>query len=141
MLLSARIEGFRTNRPDEWTMDEFARQARALEDALKDARAGLQYIQETSPDTYGVGFDRVYDKAAKALEEQSTTNPELITPIQESTECTADEMDAMREWVRAEIAYEFASNEEGSDGYRQSAHGERDYAENCFQILKSMAVN
>lgn len=48
---------------------------------------------------------------------------------------TRDQLEVMREWIRAEIAYETASNEEGSDGYRQSAHGERDYAENCFQLL------
>ncbi len=49
-----------------------------------------------------------------------------------------DQYEALREWVRAEIAYETASNEEGSDGYSQSAHGERDYAENCFQMLKEV---
>ena len=45
------------------------------------------------------------------------------------------QMEALREWVRAEIEYAMASNEEGSDGYRQSAHSERDYAENCYQKM------
>lgn len=38
--LSEKLERYRTDRPDEWTMDEFARQARQLEDALLDARSG-----------------------------------------------------------------------------------------------------
>lgn len=49
-----------------------------------------------------------------------------------------DKFEALREWVRSEIAYETASNEEGADGYRQSAHAERDYAESCFQTLKDI---
>ena len=36
MRLSEKLERYRTDRPDEWTMDEFARQARQLEDALLD---------------------------------------------------------------------------------------------------------
>ena len=52
-----------------------------------------------------------------------------------------DQLEALREWVRAEIDYEMASNEEGADGYRQSAHNERDYAENCFNIFKKLNIN
>lgn len=67
MRLSVMLENMRTDRPDEWTMDEFARKARAMEDALIDARAGLSYIQQQHGNLYGVGFNRVEEKAAKAL--------------------------------------------------------------------------
>lgn len=66
--LSEKLERYRTDRPDEWTMDEFARQARQLEDALLDARSGLRYVQQTQGNVYGVGFDRVEEKAKIALE-------------------------------------------------------------------------
>ena len=69
MRLSEKLENYRTDRPDEWTMDEFARQARALEDALLDARSGMKYIRDTHGNLYGVGFDRVEEKANKALDE------------------------------------------------------------------------
>lgn len=67
--LSEKLERYRTGRPDEWTMDEFARQARLLEDALLDARSGLRYIKQSHGELYGVGFDRVETKAAVALAE------------------------------------------------------------------------
>ena len=68
MQLSEKLERYRTDRPDEWTMDEFARQARQLEDALKDARSGMLYIRQAHGNLYGVGFDRVEEKAKKALD-------------------------------------------------------------------------
>lgn len=68
MKLSELIEKMRTDRPDEWSMDEFSRKARQLEDALLDARSGMRYIKETHGYLYGVGFDRVEEKAAKALD-------------------------------------------------------------------------
>ena len=68
MRLSTLIEKMRTDRPDEWSMDEFARKARQLEDALLDARSGILYIRETHGNLYGVGFDRVEEKAAEALD-------------------------------------------------------------------------
>ena len=68
MRLSELIEKMRTDRPDEWTMDEYARKARHLEDALLDARSGMKYIRETHGNLYGVGFDRVEEKAVKALD-------------------------------------------------------------------------
>lgn len=71
MKLSELIDKKRTDRPDEWSMDEFARKARGLEDALLDARSGMRYIRETHGNLYGVGFDRVEEKATKALNEQS----------------------------------------------------------------------
>ena len=67
MRLSEKLERYRADRPDEWTMDQFARQARQLEDALLDARSGLRYIREAHGDFAGVGFDRVEDKATAAL--------------------------------------------------------------------------
>lgn len=71
MMLSDKLEKYRTDRPDEWTMDELARQARALEDALMDARSGLRYVLETHGRLHGVGFDRVEEKAEKALSDTS----------------------------------------------------------------------
>lgn len=68
MKLSEKLERYRTDRPDEWTMDEFARQARQLEDALQDARSGLLYVRSAHGNLYGVGFDRVEEKAVKALD-------------------------------------------------------------------------
>ena len=68
MRLSIMLEKMRINRPDEWTMDDFARKARALEDALIDARAGLSYIHQKYGKLNGVGFNRVEEKAAKALD-------------------------------------------------------------------------
>lgn len=68
MRLSELVEKMRTDRPDEWSMDEFARKARQLEDALLDARSGMRYIRVTHGNLYGVGFDRVEEKAAKALD-------------------------------------------------------------------------
>lgn len=35
MKLSEKLERYRTDRPDEWTMDGFARHARQLEEALQ----------------------------------------------------------------------------------------------------------
>ena len=70
MKLSEKLENYRTDRPDEWTMDEFARQARLLEDALLDARSGLRYVDSVTPNFYGVGFDRVEAKCKLALEEK-----------------------------------------------------------------------
>ena len=70
MKLSEKLERYRTDRPDEWTMDEFARQARLLEDALLDARSGLRYVRQTHENLYGVGFDRVEEKATIALGEK-----------------------------------------------------------------------
>lgn len=68
MRLSELIEKMRIDRPDEWMMDEFARKAQQLEDALSDARSGMRYIREVHGNLYGVGFDRVEEKAAKALD-------------------------------------------------------------------------
>ena len=68
MRLSELIEKMRIDRPDEWMMDEFARKARQLEDALLDARSGMRYIREVHGNLYGVGFDRVEERAAKALD-------------------------------------------------------------------------
>lgn len=51
---------------------------------------------------------------------------------------TEKQLEALREWVRSEIAYEFAVNEEDEGGYRSSAINERDYAENCFGIVKKL---
>ena len=68
MRLSKLIEIGRTDRPGEWTMDELARRARGLEDALADARSGMRYIRESHGDLYGVAFDRVEEKASKALD-------------------------------------------------------------------------
>lgn len=68
MRLSEKLEKYRTDRVDEWTMDEFARAARQLEDALIDARSGMLYIRENHGILYGVGFDRVEEKAVKALD-------------------------------------------------------------------------
>lgn len=53
---------------------------------------------------------------------------------------TEEQIEAMRKWVRAEIEYAIASREVGSDGYVQSAYNERDYAENCFQIVKKLGL-
>jgi len=69
MKLSEKLERYRADRPDEWTMDEFARQARQLEDALLDARSGLRYVREINPPVRGVGYDRVEEKAKTALGE------------------------------------------------------------------------
>lgn len=69
MRLSELLEAKRTDRPDEWSMDEFARKARQLEDALLDARSGMRYIREAHGNLFGVGFDRVEDKAKAALDE------------------------------------------------------------------------
>jgi hypothetical protein len=69
MKLSERINKMRTDRPDEWLMDELARKARYLEDALMDARSGMRYIREMYGNLYGVGFDRVEEKATKALDD------------------------------------------------------------------------
>jgi len=63
------MEYWRCERPDEWTMDEFARQARLLEDALLDARGGMRYILSTHGKLSGVGFDRVEEKSVIALGE------------------------------------------------------------------------
>ena len=68
MKLSELIDKMRTDRPDEWSMDELACKARHLEDALMDARSGMRYIRETYGNLYGVGFDRVEKKATKALD-------------------------------------------------------------------------
>ncbi len=68
MRLSEKLERYRADRPDEWTMDEFARQARQLEDALLDARSGFLYIRNSHGNLYGVGFDRVEEKAKEALD-------------------------------------------------------------------------
>ena len=68
MRLSDLIDKMRTDRPDEWTMDEFARKARVLEDALLDARSGLNYILQAHGKLYGVGFDRVEGKIKTALD-------------------------------------------------------------------------
>lgn len=68
MRLSEKLERYRTDRPDKWAMDEFARDARRLEDALLDARSGLKHIKESYPNTYGVGFDRVEEKCKSALD-------------------------------------------------------------------------
>ena len=68
MKLSELIEGVRAERPDEWTMDILSRKARGLEDALADARSGMRYIRESHGDLYGVAFDRVEEKASKALD-------------------------------------------------------------------------
>ena len=68
MRLSELVEKMRTDRPDEWSMDEFARKARQLEDALLDARSGMKYIRESHGDLYGVAFDRVEEKAVIALD-------------------------------------------------------------------------
>ena len=68
MRLSKLIEMGRTDRPDEWTMDELASKARDLEDALADARSGLRYIRDGHWDLSVVVFDRVEEKAAKALD-------------------------------------------------------------------------
>lgn len=38
-----------------------------LEDALKDARSALLYVREVHGELYGVGFDRVEEKAKLAL--------------------------------------------------------------------------
>lgn len=75
------------------------------------------------------------DNHIKELEKQVN---ELRVRIMKTVKCKMDEkqLEILREWVRAEIAYETASNEEGSDGYRQSANGERDHAEDCFKMLK-----
>ena len=68
MRLSEQIEKMRIDRPDEWAMDELARKARTLEDALLDSRSGMQYIQQNHGNLYGVGFSRVEEKTAKALD-------------------------------------------------------------------------
>ena len=68
MILSYKIELALTDRPDERAMEEFARHARRLEDALLDARSGMRYIKKTHGDLYGVAFDRVEEKANQALE-------------------------------------------------------------------------
>lgn len=68
MKLSEKLERYRADRPDEWAMDEFARQARQLEDALLDAISGMKYIRASHGNLYGVGFDRVEEKAASALD-------------------------------------------------------------------------
>lgn len=68
MRLSEKLENLRVERPDEWAMDSFARQARQLEDALLDARSGLEYIRQTYGPLYGVGFDRVEEKCKIALD-------------------------------------------------------------------------
>jgi len=70
MLLSEKIEGRRTDRLDEWSMDELSRHARLLEDALLDAVSGLRYVRQNHGNLYGVGFDRVEEKSDKALERQ-----------------------------------------------------------------------
>lgn len=69
MKLSEKLERYKTDRPDEWTMDEFCRDARQLEDALLDARSGMRYIRESHGNLYGVGFDRIEEKSKKALDE------------------------------------------------------------------------
>ena len=51
-----------------------------------------------------------------------------------------EQVNALREWVLAEIEYDRARNEEGADGYTTSAIRERDYAESCFLILKSLML-
>lgn len=66
--LSEKLESAKTDRPDEWSMEEYCRDARALEDALMDARAGMRYVREVHGNLSGVGFDRVEEKAAKALD-------------------------------------------------------------------------
>lgn len=43
----------------------------------------------------------------------------------------------LREWVKAEIEYAIASNEEDSSGYRVSALGERNVADRLFGELKT----
>jgi hypothetical protein len=45
------------------------------------------------------------------------------------------DMNLLREWVLAEIDYAIAQREEDSEGYRSSAHGERDVAKMLFDKL------
>ena len=49
-------------------------------------------------------------------------------------------VNALREWVLAEIEYDRARNEEGADGYTVSARKERAHAEGCFLILKDLML-
>lgn len=81
MKLSEKLENYRTDRTDEWTMGRLAGQARQLEDALLDARSGMRYIRETHGNLYGVGFDRVEEKAEKAL-----GAPPEVTAINQPTD-------------------------------------------------------
>ena len=67
MKLSEKLDSCRNDSPDGCVMDEFARQAWHLEDALVDARSTLRYIQQTHGNLYGVGFERVEEKCLKAL--------------------------------------------------------------------------
>lgn len=42
----------------------------------------------------------------------------------------------LREWIRAEIYYALASNEEGADGYYCTARDDRDVADRLFEKMK-----
>ena len=45
-------------------------------------------------------------------------------------------LEALREWVRAEIYYALAENEEDSEGYKITSHGDRDVANQKLENLK-----
>ena len=53
MRLSKKIKSFRTDRPSEWMMDEFARQAEKMEVRLVEIRDLL--AQQEDKDCLGVG--------------------------------------------------------------------------------------
>ena len=48
---------------------------------------------------------------------------------------TIEQLTALRTWVIAEVDYGLAQRELGSDGYYQSANGERDMAQAAFTQL------
>jgi len=46
MLLSKKIEGFRCDRPSEWMMDEYMRDAEKLETELTKAKEKVEELEE-----------------------------------------------------------------------------------------------
>ena len=64
MKLSERMREFRSDRPDEWTMDDFIREAEKLESALQKA-----YDMAWDLDPYGViETDSRYKEVSEAVD-------------------------------------------------------------------------
>ena len=74
--LSERILLSRTDRPDEWSMDDYSREAKKLEDRITELeeKSIEAWIDNQNGSSYPEGVDSAWEKSAYEAAKRSAVN-------------------------------------------------------------------
>ena len=86
--LSDKLEGFRCERPSEWTMDEYMQDARGLEEKIAEQAAEIKRLKEAAIELLDALSEEQYSttppKAWPSIAPAANRLSDLVTRLEDS---------------------------------------------------------